>query len=429
MQTSTRDEYRRSRIYYILAAAVEYFISILVGSTYLAKLAGSIGIDDGTIGVITSFVSLGCGFQIFALFIRSDRPVKRLVTIANLANQLCFSFLYTIPLFNISSDVKTVAFILLLLSGHILMNIVSSPKVVWSRSLIDDSKRGSFCASCEIVSLVSGVIFTLIMGRVIDHFEAAGDLKSAFIICGITLFALTASNAALLLLMKEKKKEQKPNPPKTLSRLKDSLCDRATITLIPVFVLWNIALYITTPFFGTYQLNELGFSMTVISVLTMVYSLIRSLVSHPLGALGDKRSFVDMITVAHTAMLIGLVINSFGGVPCYIIYYILYAITFAGVNSGQMNLIFDYVAPEKRMGAVAILYTMGGFVGFLATLAAKPLVDHIQSSGNTFLFFDRIYAQQIMSMIGAAVLVLCILYTNTAVRRLSRPQKDPVSEP
>ncbi len=415
-----KDIYKPSRLFYIISATLEYFISILTGSAYLAKLAGYSGIPDGTVGVLTSFISLGCAFQIVSLAMRTDRPVKRMVILINLANQLCFSFLYVIPIINLPSGAKTAVFIILLLLGNILLNIPFSPKATWSRTLIDDSKRGAFSAKCEITSLVSGMLFTMIMGRIIDNMESKGRTEDAFVVCGITLFVLTALHALCLVLMKEKTPEKIEDHTPFGKRLKDALTDKSTITLIPVFVLWNIALYITTPFFGTYQINELGFSMTAVSVMTVAYSLIRSIVSAPLGAIGDKRSFVTSTTISLSAMALGLVINSFGGAVCHVIYFMLYAVTLAGMNSGQMNLIFDYVEPKRRMGAIAILYTLGGLVGFLATLAAKPLVDRIQGDGNRFLFIENIYAQQVLSVMGALLIVITAVYINLKVKRLTR---------
>ena len=60
----SKDIYQKSRVLYIISAALEYFISILTGTAYLAKIAGSIGISDSMIGVLSSFVALGCAFQI-----------------------------------------------------------------------------------------------------------------------------------------------------------------------------------------------------------------------------------------------------------------------------------------------------------------------------------------------------------------------------
>ena len=181
-----------------------------------------------------------------------------------------------------------------------------------------------------------------------------------------------------------------------------------------------MAVYVTTPFFGTYQLNELSLSMTAVSLISVTYSIVRALVSVPLGMLGDKRSFVTSMSVSLTAMTLGLVINSFGGVICHVIFYLMYAITLAGMNSGIMNLTLDYVPLEKRTGAVSILYTIGGLVGFFSTIIVKPLVDLIQSNGNSFLFIKHIYAQQVLSVIGAIFAILTMIYINLVVKKLTK---------
>ena len=415
-----RDIYKKSRALYIISAALEYFISILTGTAYLAKIAGSIGISDGTIGVLSSFVALGCAFQIVSLAMRTDKPVKRMVTLVNLLNQLCFTFIYVIPVVDLPKDVKTVLFVILLLLGNVLLNVPFSPKVTWSRTLIADEKRGVFSATCEMTSLISGMIFTTVAGRVIDTFEANGNQRGAFTVCAVTLFVLTVSHALCLLFIKETKRETKLEVKPLGERLKAAITDRSTVTLIPVFILWNTTVYVTMPFIGTYQLNALSLSMTAISLISVTYAAVRSILSVPLGIIGDKRSFITSTSISLTAMFIGLIINSLGGRVSHVIFYLLYAVTLAGMNSGIMNLIFDYVPMEKRTGAVAILYTIGGITGFVSTLCAKPIVDAVQSNQNAFLFFEHIYAQQILSVISALFALATLAYVNLFVKKLTK---------
>ena len=415
-----RDIYKKSRALYIISAALEYFISILTGTAYLAKIAGSIGISDGTIGVLSSFVALGCAFQIASLAMRTDKPVKRMVTLVNLLNQLCFTFIYVIPVVDLPKDVKTVLFVILLLVGNVLLNVPFSPKVTWSRTLIADEKRGVFSATCEMTSLISGMIFTTVAGRVIDTFEANGNQRGAFTVCAVTLFVLTVSHALCLLFIKETKRETKLEVKPLGERLKAAITDRSTVTLIPVFILWNTTVYVTMPFIGTYQLNALSLSMTAISLISVTYAAVRSILSVPLGMIGDKRSFITSTSISLTAMFIGLIINSLGGRVSHVIFYLLYAVTLAGMNSGIMNLIFDYVPMEKRTGAVAILYTIGGITGFVSTLCAKPIVDTVQSNQNSFLFFEHIYAQQILSVISALFALATLAYVNLFVKKLTK---------
>ena len=75
MNIQQKDDYKASRILYIIEAALEYFVAIAVGTVYLAKITSEIGIPDNVTGILTSFVSLGCGFQIItARFINEDHP-------------------------------------------------------------------------------------------------------------------------------------------------------------------------------------------------------------------------------------------------------------------------------------------------------------------------------------------------------------------
>ncbi len=406
-------------MFYILEAAVEYFISILVGTTYLAKLTTSVGISDGVTGVLTAFVSLGSGFQIFALFIAHRRPIKRFVTVMHLINELCFTFLYVVPLFDISTTAKTVIFVILLLSGNIINNIILSPKFTWMMGLVDDGCRGSFTAKKEIVSLLSGVVVSLVMGNLIDRFESAGKLSTAFILTAIALLALTVIHSALLLSTKEKEEQVEKAP--IVLRLKEAVTDKNLLKLIPLFVLWNMITYATTPFYGTYQLKELGFSMTLVAVLSVVYALVRSVFSVPLGKFADRYSFVNMLNICYSIMIVAYLLNSLGGGKAYTAYYILYAVAMAGINSGTINLIYDYTPPARRTGALAIKNTVAGFVGFFTTLAVKPLVDHIQKSGNSFLFIKDIYAQQVLSFMAMIMTVVLVAYLNLVVRRIERP--------
>ena len=414
------DIYTKSRLFYILEAAVEYFIAILVGSTYLAKLTTSIGISDGVTGVLTAFVSLGSGFQIFALFIAHKRPIKKFVTVMHLINELCFTFLYVVPLFDISAFSKTLIFVVLLLAGNIIHNIILSPKFTWMMGLVDDGKRGGFTAKKEIVSLLSGMVVSLVMGNLIDRLEADGKLNTAFILVGITILILTLLHSVLLLSTKEK--EEKIEKTKVALRLKEAITDKNLLKLIPLFVLWNMITYSTTPFYGTYQLKELGFSMTFVAVLSVVYALIRSVFSFPLGIFADKYSFVNMLNICYSIMIIAYLLNSFGSGASYIAYYVLYAIAMAGINSGTINLIYDYTPTERRTGALAIKNTVAGFVGFFTTLAIKPLVDHIQRSGNSFLFLKNVYAQQVLSFIAMIMTIVLVIYLNLVVKKIKRPE-------
>jgi MFS family permease len=207
-----------------------------------------------------------------------------------------------------------------------------------------------------------------------------------------------------------------------LKMLKGSVMNKRLWKLVPMFALWQIATYITTPFYGTYQLNEgdLGFSMTFVAVLSLVYAVARSVFSIPIGKFADKYSFVNSLTLSYGLMVIAYGANIFFGKPFYIIYGVLQAIAMAGINSGTVNLIYDFVPHEHRTGTLAIKNTLVGFIGFFSTIAVTPLFNKIQGDGNKFLFVEGVRAQQVLSFFALLLVIAVLIYLNTVVRAMRR---------
>lgn len=419
---ANKDQYKTSRLLYILEATFEYFISLLVTGAYLAKITSSLGMPDSLTGILTAFVSLGCGFQIIAIFLANKRPVKHWVTVLHSINQLAFALIYLVPFIEIDQAAKITLFITFLLIGHIINNVVNSPKINWFMSLVDDKQRGRFTANKEMVSLIGGMLFSFAMGAVIDYFEAIGNINAAFIVCGLSVFGLMLLHSATLIFSKEKPVEEKEKI-STKQLLGDLIKDKNLFKVILISVLWNIVSYSSTPFYGSYQIKELGFTMTFVSILSAAYAIVRTFFSIPMGKFADKYSFAKMLNICFIIMLVAFGINIFtipqNGMVFYTIYYMLYAIGMAGINSATINLIYDYVDKEKRIGALALKSTIAGFAGFFTTLAVSPLVSHIQESGNMFLGMN-VYAQQVVSAIAAILLVVLIVYLNLVVRKIRK---------
>lgn len=302
METKKQDGYARSRCLYVAEAALEYFISLLVTGAYLAKITSAIGMSDMLTGILTSFVSLGFGFQIIAVFLANKRPVKRWVTLLHCLNQMAFALIYFIPPVHLSREMKIFLFIAFLLTGHILNNVVNSPKINWFMSLVEDKRRGSFTANKEMVSLIGGMIFSFLTGHVIDRLEAAGNINGAFIVCGVSIFILMLLHSLTLIFSKEKPVEEAETC-SVKQLLKDLLTDKNLFKVILVSVLWSVVNYASTPFYGSYQIKELGFTMTFVSVLSAAYAVVRTIFSKPMGKYADKHSFAKMLNICFAVAL------------------------------------------------------------------------------------------------------------------------------
>lgn len=422
--TPEKDGYRFSRLLYVIQAAVEYFIATLVGGAYLAKATESVGMPDDVTAVLTSLVSLGVGFQLVALLIPRKRTVKRWVTPCMLIYQLIFTFVYVVPLVDLTNETKTLVLFSVLLAGHILQNVVYSPKTTWLMGLVDEHKRGSFTAVKEIVSLISGMAYTFVIGLIMDHFERNGNVKGAFIACSIILLSLSLVHTLILLLTREKPLDTPPTDTASVrAQIKEAITDKNLWRVLPISILWAIATYSATPFYGTYQNKELGFTMTFIAILSAASALTRALVSVPLGKFADKHSFTKMLTICFCIAGAAFFINIFtvpsNGKLFFSAYSILYAVSMAGINSSAINLIYDATPKARRTSALAIRGALAGFAGFFSTLAVRPLVKHVQDSGNVLLGMN-VYAQQLVSAIAFLFVAIAIIYLNTALKNFKR---------
>ena len=417
----TRGDYRVSRMLYCFEATWEYFIAIMVGETYLAKLAGELGASDALTGVLCAFVSLGSAFQIFSILLSDLTPVKRWVTPLHILNQIFFTLLYAVPLFSFPKETKIVLLVAFLLLGQILMNVANPAKINWFMSLVDNNHRGRFTAKKEIISLIGGMIFSFVMGNVIDYYEANGNLTGAFLIGMITVGVLMVLHSLTLVFSKEKPVERTQKNKK--ENLKKLIANKPLLCVIGVSVIWYIANYITTPFYGSYRINELGFTMTFCSVLSIVYSVVRCCFSTTMGGLADKKGFANMLSICFIIQGVAYVANMFAmptnGKVFYTVYYILNAIAMAGINSAQINLIYDYVDENMRTSALALSHTIAGLCGFFVTLAISPLVTYIQKNGN-MVFGIPMYAQQLLSFFGVIMMVLVLLYIKLVLKPINQ---------
>lgn len=403
---------RRGKRMYIAEAMAEYLISIPVAGSFLATLTGALGMSDSLTGILSSVISLGCLFQLLSVPIRAEDP-KRFVTLFSVINQLLFIFLYAVPLFGGSAKFKTVLFIAVIFSAYAVYNIAHPKKTAWLMSLIDNGSRGRFTADKEIISLLSGMAFTAFTGALIDRFRNAGNIGTAFLLCAAAMLVLTAFHTAVLIFTPPPAglgKRDRNARGGMLSLLKDKSIMRVTL----LFVIWNTAAYAATPFYGTYQINELAFSLKFVSVLGIAESIARIAVSRLLGAYADRRSFTVMIRLCFSVMAAGYLCCSFAvpsnGKTMFFIYGICRGIAMGGINSALINLVFDYAPSSARADALALSQAAAGISGFGSTLVFSLLVSRIQSNGNR-LFGLPIYAQQAVSVIALAATLAAALYT------------------
>ena len=404
--------FAQGRLLSMIESALEYFIAILMEGAYLARITTKLGFSDALTGILSSFISLSCIFQLLAMmFLKPAKRIKRTVIAGTLINELLFAMVYLAPVFPLSQTAKTLVFLICFCGAYLVLNAVKAHKSTWKISLVEDRQLGIYSARNEIMSLLSGMVFTYIMGSIIDHLETSGKLQAAFI-CGAMAIAVLAG-ASILILLRIPERETEAQPKTGIKIVFSFFKDRRFLKLVLVLVIWRIAYYASVPFYGAYQIKELGFSMTYISIMSVIYSLLRSFVSPWIGKYADRHSFSRMLLITFGIMTLGFGFQIFAvpsnGKVFFMIYNALSAIAMAGINSGSSNLIFSYVKGQKRAAALAFSQACSGIVGFLATCAFSPLVNYIQNNGNVFAKI-HVYPTQVVSCITFILLIGLMFY-------------------
>ena len=401
---------KRSNTAYIIEAMLEYFVAIAVSGTYLTHVMNYIGISSGLQGAINAFVSLGCGFQLLAILFPIKAPLKRKIIILHSISQILFSFVFFVPLFSFPFEVKLSAFMLSLAPAYIIHNYINSPKISWCMSHVDDRVRGKFTANKEIVSLIGGMAFSFSLGAIIDALEASKMLEIAFTIIGGIIVLTCVAHTLSLVFVDEKVLDK----PKNKVSLKTLFKNKKLMSVIPVFIVWDIAHYAVISFASAYQSNTLGFSALTMTLISVGGSLVRIAFSRPLGKYADKRSFARMLFVCfifHSLAFFTIIFCApSNGYFTYILYSIFTQIGSVGISSSQINLIYDQVQVEERASAFALSRSISGFAGFFTTLALSPLYDFIGDRGINLGGGITLFPLPAMAAIALVIMIGLLTY-------------------
>lgn len=417
---------------YIIEAMLEYFVALSVADVYLVKIAAATGMSDQATAVLTSFVSLGCGFQFLSIFFFRSNKVKKKATAGHIISQLLFTCAYLVPLAACSGQIKSALLVISLLVAQILHNAVNAPKTDWYMSMLKDEKRGAFTAIKEIVSLFGGMAFTYGLAFLFDKFEADGNQTGSFICGAVILGIVTLLHTITLVFTKEKPDFSEKDGSIARSdvqktSVKALLRDKTMWKIVFLSSLWSAANYATLSFSGTYRLNELGFSLTLSAIITAAGSVARAVFSVPLGKLGDKKGFSTLLYVSFLIAAAAYLAMAFtapsNGKVLFTVYYVLYCVAMAGINGSMINIVYDYVPSTRTSDVLAVKQSVSGIIGFLVTLALAPLMTLIQSHNN-LVFGITVYSQQIFAVISLVIVLFLAAFSHFAFGKRKSESKQ-----
>lgn len=407
----------------MICETFEYFISLFVTGTLLGYLLDTLGFSDSLQGILGTVATFSCGAQLFALFL-SGKRVKKICTVGNLINQSFFVILYLFPLFDLNKNARTAILVILLIVGHIINNAVRPSKLAMYMESVPLDKRGGFTAVKEMISLAGGITVSLVMGRIADTYRSADGLptREYYLICAIALVLMTLIHTGSVVMATEKTdKDKKSVPVGAVMKRISKNANFAKIVL--VCILWHVASALSVSFFASYLREELAFSFTVIALLSTIGSLARILASPLLGKIADKYSFATSMTIAFALAGVGFAAMVFTAPNTrwlYLAYACFHGFAMAGINSGILNMVYDYVEKDDRATAMGVNNALGGILAFFTALLSGAILAGIQKIGGFRIFGATLYAQQVLSILSCVAILILIIYMRLVIVPLKR---------
>ena len=392
----------------------EYLLALLVTDAFLTKLLSHLGLDDTTIGIIASFITLAFVIQIFSLFLYKLKMKSKTVTLIFYSvSRLLFSSLYVIPFIPIgSATVKVVAMCFVLVAystKYLILNVLYK----WANSYVAPTNRASYSAVKEMISLATGILFTAGVGYIFDAMEASGNIERGFMMIAILAFTISALDIICLFLIKEEPIQPVNNGERKHFKdiIQNTLGNKSFRSVILFTVVYNMAVYTTNGFLGTFKVKDLLISVFVIQIFNITGNVTRLAVSRPFGRFSDKHSFAAGMSVALAvlaAAYLTLVFTTPKTWPLIAVYTILYAVAIAGLNQNSFNIAYSYVDKNYITEALAIKNCIGGLFGFGASFVGSRILKHVQANGNR-IFGMELYGQQLLGGISCILVLVAFV--------------------
>ncbi|MBQ7778941.1 MAG: MFS transporter [Clostridia bacterium] len=413
---------KRSRLMYIIEAAFEYFVLLLIGGAYLAKLLSNMGIPDSTVGIISSVLSLAVFSQLISIFfVQKIRNVKKTVVPIHMLGQCLFTFLYLLPFLKLPTSVASLFVGGCLLIGYLCRSSVASIIYRWASSFVDPSRRASFSSAVSIVSLSSDIVVSFGASALFDYLCKTHGDHAGFLFLAILILVFNVVDLICLACMTNVKQEpeERAHTLKVSEVIRMLFSNKSYICAIFAYALWCVGSGIFVGFIGIYQIKELGMSLTLIAGLGIGSSFAQMLSSKLIADYTDKRNYAYGLNLGFSIAAVATLCIVFTTPKIWwmmIFYVLIYNSATVAIGQNSGNIAFNYVDSKYYVEAVAIMNSIGGICGFGASLIGASIFETVQKNGNQ-LFGIKVYGQQVLAVIAFFIIVIDILFTKLVLEK------------
>lgn len=254
----------------------------------------------------------------------------------------------------------------------------------WTRDLVPDEIRNRFTARRTRLAVLAGVIVSLLAAGALDV-AARGRETGAMVYAGLFALAFAARilSAATLSRAPEPAMPPSSRPARLVELLREPLRNPRFTPLIRFTASWQFAVNLAQPFFTVFLLQQLGFGVTFVMLLTIVSQLANIWSLKRWGALSDRYGAKSVLNAAAPTYVICIAAMigasqlgaTWFGAAYLVLLHVAMGVAGAGVTLGSGALALGLspagaAAPYLSLNAL-ISSLAGGFAPVLGGLGAE----------------------------------------------------------
>lgn len=395
-------EYKRYQKAYVTQCTLEHLMGLLVTDAFLAKLLTYIGMSDAMTGVITSFASVAFVFQLLSvILVQSKMSTKKMVMVTDGISMLLFMLVYFVPFVPLMGIAKKIFVMGAVMVAQASKIVISTLYFKWANAYVPSENRAIFSARKEMISLICGIVFSAVVGLVVDKYESIGNIKGGFLFIAIAMLIINVANfVSFMLIRDEDITAREDMRVSTKQVLKDTFADKIFRNYFLVGIPGAMAGGMLAGFIGVYKIKDLAMSLFLVQTINIAADFVRMLVSVPFAKYSARRGFLKGMQLASVLSGFSYVLIVFTTPKTWwlIVPYAFLTTSAAAGNYQNSFNVYYVLVPQKYMTqAMAFRRTFIGIVTFLSALLGGRILDIIQANGN-MVFGVPMHAQQFLAL-------------------------------
>lgn len=334
-------DYKKEYKKYLISSILDTANNKIASTSFITAFAVYLGLSDFAISIYALLDTMTNVIQVFAAPLFSKIGQSKKVVLTNYfiyrISSVCFAF---IPLLSNDIDIRTILFFILAFIYAITGEMGYITFVNWRMTLIKKKDRTKFASTRNIIKNSVVLVFSLIMGVVLDKFTAVGYELYGFILLFIIVFIIAFIDIVVRI------HTYKPEIIQEKISIKDNIIipakDKRFRSILVTCGLARFAYGIGTMYLNVFLLRYLKIGYIYYSILNIILNLSDALLSKFWAKKVRDRNWVRIILPMCIIFIIAFTIL-FSFKNQYLIYILPLIYILLGVGNSSYEM-YDHIA-------------------------------------------------------------------------------------